>query len=127
VARGWEKKIEERISNYILTVSNDDGVERKMSYKEYLDYEDYTGEDKMWLQYTGEAFVNIEPCNQIWVKKPEAPIVDEMALLKEQLRKMTEDFYKAEGELIKCQAENMELKATLEKKNKMIKALTEME
>jgi hypothetical protein len=110
--------IKNRINNHILTFQNSDGLEKKMTYKEYLDHKDYDGDDKVWLQLMG-SFMGVGDYAQIWIKKAEVetePTINFQSKFEEALKQM---------EVLKARV--AELEATVEKKNKMIKALADME
>lgn len=128
-ARGYSQKIVERYNSAVMNFENDDGLKLSMTYGEWMKHKDYEGEDKVWLQLV-ESVNLLERHTQIWIKKPEDPskeVPSEVAILTEKLKKMTDDFFVAEGKCVQYEIEIAELKALLVKKDKMIKALTEME
>jgi hypothetical protein len=108
----------ERINTHKMEFENDDGVKHTMTFAELEKHKDYEGDDKVWVQYMGETFMGVERYKQIWIKKPivEVVVIDYQSKYNEAVVMM---------EALK--ARMAELEATLEKKNKMIKALTDME
>lgn len=121
-ARGWSKKITERRDATELHFENSDGLKKTMTYKEYMEYEEPENTEGMvWLQLMEKVY-DVERYTQIWIKNP----VEKVSPFKNKEEELLETIQCLKDTLAQQDETNKRLIALIEKKDKQIKALLEI-